>query len=395
MSLEHRRLRQLRRTGLITGVAAIAMAQGFGAGGTSIAADPYLVVAYNDLGMHCMNEDFSELCILPPFNTLHAVVIRRGEHPNFLTGGVTVSYAIPSSARSADKTNFWKHAPALFGVALPPDIGLAGAGLRGTMTPRAGANFWEVVGIPITPTDDLGNLNPYPLADVRVTLANQQIARTQTVVPVSQEISCFLCHNESGVSTETDILRDHDRLHGTTLEQQKPVLCAACHADPALGAPGSPGVSMLSHAMHGAHADRMDILGLANNCYACHPGLRTQCQRDVHFSSGVVCIDCHGDMAAVGNPNRTPWADQPRCGSCHSRPGYQFEEPGKLFKDSRGHGGTMCFVCHGSPHAIAPAVTEVDNAQALRLQGHAGVIDDCLVCHTERPTELFFHSIDD
>ena len=31
---------------------------------------PYVVLGYNELGMHCMNEDFSEICILPPFNTL-------------------------------------------------------------------------------------------------------------------------------------------------------------------------------------------------------------------------------------------------------------------------------------------------------------------------------------
>ena len=31
----------------------------------------YVVFAWNDLGMHCMNRDFSELMVLPPFNVLH------------------------------------------------------------------------------------------------------------------------------------------------------------------------------------------------------------------------------------------------------------------------------------------------------------------------------------
>ena len=36
----------------------------------------YAVLAYNDLGMHCMNPSFAEFCLLPPFNTLHATVIK-------------------------------------------------------------------------------------------------------------------------------------------------------------------------------------------------------------------------------------------------------------------------------------------------------------------------------
>ena len=38
-----------------------------------------VVFGYNDLGMHCMNDDFSELLILPPFNNLHAQVVDRSE----------------------------------------------------------------------------------------------------------------------------------------------------------------------------------------------------------------------------------------------------------------------------------------------------------------------------
>ena len=36
--------------------------------GTIFAGD-MVVLGYNDLGMHCMNQDFSEFMILPPFNT--------------------------------------------------------------------------------------------------------------------------------------------------------------------------------------------------------------------------------------------------------------------------------------------------------------------------------------
>lgn len=355
----------------------------------------HVVFGYNDLGMHCMNGDFSEICILPPFNTFRAQILKRGGEPDIVDepSDYTVEYYIPSNTRSADKVNFWQYAQALFGVTLPPDFGLAGTTMRGTMavTPE---KQWEVVGVPLVPIDDNGRSNAYPLATIRVLREGTEVARTQAVMPVSTEISCNLCHVTPGVSTATDVLQDHDRLHGTNLEQNKPVLCASCHADNALGTPGTPGVPNLSAAMHGAHASRMAQSGLANVCYACHPGIRTQCQRDVHLANGVECITCHGDMAAVGDPGREPWLDEPRCSNCHARPGFDFEEPGKLFKDSRGHGGVHCAACHGSPHAITPTLTEVDNIQALRTQGSPGVIDQCTVCHTVQPNEPFFHSIE-
>ncbi len=53
------------------------------------------------------------------------------------------------------------------------------------------------------------------------------------------------CHNTPGMTVESEILTRHDKLHtklpdGTpiSLLDARPVLCASCHADPALGAPG-------------------------------------------------------------------------------------------------------------------------------------------------------------
>lgn len=354
----------------------------------------YVVVAVNDLGMHCSQEDFSELCILPPYNTLRAQVIVPGPEPEILDGDVTVTFTIPEHSRSADKTNFWSYAPQLFGVNLAPDVGLTGHGLSGTLEPVAAGKYFEVTGIPILSTDDAGRLDPYPVGVVTAT-GPLGSATTRAVVPVSSEMSCALCHGSDSASVAHDILEKHDALHGTDLVNQKPVLCAGCHADPALGTTGTPGVSMLSHAMHGSHAPYAASSGLSNVCYACHPGIRTQCQRDVHKANGVECVQCHGDMAAVGNPARMPWSDQPRCGDCHSRPGFEFEQPGSLFKDSIGHGGVRCATCHGSPHAIGPAITPVDNAQMIALQGHPAPLDTCAVCHTQQPGEAFFHRVED
>ncbi|MGZ3494806.1 MAG: hypothetical protein ACXWM6_09335, partial [Thermodesulfobacteriota bacterium] len=38
----------------------------------------YVVIGWNDLGMHCINSSYAELAVLPPFNNLRAQVIQRG-----------------------------------------------------------------------------------------------------------------------------------------------------------------------------------------------------------------------------------------------------------------------------------------------------------------------------
>src|SRR5512141_386782 len=44
----------------------------------------YVVVAANDLGMHCGDLDQRVASILPPFNVLHAQVLRKGRVPLIL-----------------------------------------------------------------------------------------------------------------------------------------------------------------------------------------------------------------------------------------------------------------------------------------------------------------------
>ncbi len=351
-----------------------------------------VVFGYNELGMHCMNQDYSELMLLPPYNNLRAQVIdRSGGNPRIVTSGITVEYALPSHTASSDKTNFWDFAQPLLGVTLAPNIGLTGNGLSGTMS-LTGENDWVATGIPVTPLDDSGNLDPYALATITVKSGNTiLVSNDNAIVPVSWEIRCDLCHNTPGVSTYTDILQAHDRLHGTTLEMEKPVLCASCHADPALGANGISGVPALSHSMHSSHAPHMAVVTIGNACYACHPGDQTKCLRDIHFAKGMTCVDCHTSMEAVGDTSRRPWVDEPRCGTCHNVPGHEYEQANTLYRMSKGHGNVHCVACHGSPHAITPTVTARDNLQAEALQGHAGVINTCSVCHKSNPDEGFFH----
>jgi hypothetical protein len=57
-----------------------------------------------------------------------------------------------------------------------------------------------------------------------------------------------------------------------------------------------------------------------------------------------------------------------------------------LYRFSKGHQGIYCQACHGSQHAITPSREDNDNIQAILLQGHAGTIDTCTVCHVTKPS---------
>ncbi len=88
-----------------------------------VAAAGYTIVGWNNLGMHCMDADFSVSCLLPPYNTIHAQVIdptgKRVQDP--IAAGIVVTYeAIADGTGSINttsqgKTNFWQYVLALFG----------------------------------------------------------------------------------------------------------------------------------------------------------------------------------------------------------------------------------------------------------------------------------------
>ncbi len=349
----------------------------------------YVVLAWNDLGMHCANADFSDIVILPPYNNFNAQVIKRGDastgvKPEIISSGLEVNYSIPGNTYSVGKTNFWDYEDKLFGVNLPDNVGLAGQGLSGSMEVPEGENFYHVEGVPITPftDDDLVNEDPYQLALVEVLLNGSKVAETQNVMPVSNEINCFTAGCHSSVS-------DIKSRHSDSDKWPKPVLCASCHSSNALGAPGKPGIMSLSEAMHTKHKDK------TNDCYKCHPGPNTECLRGVMSNEhNMKCISCHGGMKEVSESihnGRRPWLDEPKCGSCH---GSNFaEESGELYRNSKGHGGLFCTTCHGSPHAIVPSREENDNLQNFNLQGYAGTLNDCKVCHTSNPSGPGPHGI--
>jgi hypothetical protein len=73
----------------------------------SIAVKPHQVFAFNDLGMHCYDSDYSVFTILPPFNTLHAQIVKRGARPVLMDNSrVRVFYrAMKDPSGSINKTS--------------------------------------------------------------------------------------------------------------------------------------------------------------------------------------------------------------------------------------------------------------------------------------------------
>jgi hypothetical protein len=185
------------------------------------------------------------------------------------------------------------------------------------------------------------------------------------------------CH-----SSELNILFSHEDEGGFN-PNNRPILCASCHGSTPLTGPDPGTAGWFSRRIHHRH-DFIDeqIPGMAG-CYMCHPGENTRCLRGTMANDhGMICQDCHGTMANVADSieqGRIPWIGEPACRTCHTE---TYGEPaGELYRNARGHGGVLCSNCHNSPHAIFPSREAVDNRVMVDLQGHAGTLSDCTVCH--------------
>ncbi|MDA8170156.1 MAG: cytochrome c3 family protein, partial [Nitrospiraceae bacterium] len=344
----------------------------------------YVVFAWNDLGMHCANPTYNSAVILPPYNTIWAQVVKRGNPPQVVTKGLTVQYRFINNTYSYGKGSFgqfWDNALKLFGITLAKNTGLnlvtptLHNGLTGQMAAKSG--HFEADGVPLTPLDDSGTWNPYQVAEITVLdSTGKTVAQTRTTAPVSDEINCSKCH---GSNPFLDILQKHDANEGTNLVASRPVLCASCHGSPILATSGKGSSGeYLSQAIHGFHANK----GAA--CYDCHPGQKTQCSRSIaHTAPDGNCTACHGDLyqvsSSVSSGARLPWVNEPKCVTCHNVAGV--DTGSSLYRNSTGHGGMYCESCHGSPHAMVPSNQASDNYQAIQYQGKAKTIGSCGVCH--------------
>ncbi len=390
----------------------------------------YLLVAWSRTGMLNISDAGRWLTFMPPGTDLSAQLIRRGETPEVVTDGVTLTYAIePGFKKLSGHTAFRETADAAFGTRLFDSIGLSGNGLTGKMTITPDGAY--IAGqVPVLPYPDKGGYQPYPRITVTATDESGHVmATTDVVAPVSTEMGCKNCHGgpwridqRTGISDETaeDILKTHDKISRTNLYRQakagKPVRCQDCHVESALQSQKNPDHLNLSAAIHGFHATYLSGKD-AESCAACHPSSptgATRSLRGIHQTIGLDCTNCHGSMEdhalsllkaeqqsgkkratmlaghlaprAVDNIEkihpRTPWYQEPDCLNCH----IDFEEPdtdsafnawteGKeaLYHNRKEESEQIfCAACHNSPHAIYPTENPYgqhrDNIQPMQYQ---------------------------
>ena len=342
----------------------------------------WVLVGWNDLGMHCMDgSDYSVFSVLPPYNTIYAHLIYRGKLVTN-TAGITVSYeAVSDPAGSInrstkDKINFWEYVGPLYGATPAPDVGLAGFAMPGVSNQaqamHAAGSHFIAEGIPISVFDDSTNKNYYPMMRLVARQAGTNIATTAIVLPVSDEMDCRACHGSGADAAaqpaggwawncqqekdvKLNILRLHDEKNGgttlytnlltmagyqtngllATVAGGTPVLCARCHKSNALPGTGLPGAPDFTHAMHTLHATvvdpttglTLDAAGNRTACYRCHPGSATRCLRGAmgkaiatNGTMAIQCQDCHGRISNVGLNTRQGWLQEPLCQSCHTGP---------------------------------------------------------------------------
>ncbi len=393
----------------------------------------YVLLAWNNQGMHVMTDADSLFSFLPPGNNLHAQLIKRGPTPEVITEGVILTYQVePGFEKPATKVDFWKYLPSLYGTSKPDNVGLSGNTLTGTMIPNPQSKGFVADKVPVVPYPAAGGYMPYPsfTIEARDKTTNALLASTRMVAPVSTEMGCNNCHGGgwskgvAGISPvpTKDFLTTHDRFNKTSLlasaKAGKPLLCQSCHPDPILNAPGNPKLLNLSAAIHGWHANFLTGRG-AEACALCHPNNpqgNTLCLRGIHNDVGLTCINCHGTLEdhalslllaekKAGKTGadklikhltprmipsiaeikpRTPWLNEPDCLTCHVN--YAPPETDSAFnvwtKDGNGlyrnrhddSGSIHCAACHGSAHAIYPATNpyekERDNFGPRQYQGN-------------------------
>jgi len=426
-----------------------------------------------------MDSRYAEFAILPPYNTVEAQLIINGKLITNSTVPSASDYRITYEATadptgsinssSVNKSDWITYAPILFGLppsALPnADYGLARCNMPGALQPYdavngnvpqemlfqpagilAPLNTFHAEGIPITPEDDAGNPNSYPLMKLvaKEISTGKIVAESKVVLPVSDEMSCKSCHapntNDKAmpaagwISTadpdqtyRLNVLKLHDEkqfashsalyqdalaakginangLYASATLDKKPVLCASCHSSEALGAPSfssSNGtVPPLTQSVHNAHAgvglpgSTLTLNDSTNRdaCYSCHPGSKTHCLRGAMGSAVATdgtqemqCQSCHGNLSKVGDIHRTGWLNEPTCQSCHT--GTATQNNGQIRYNTVFDSATGTDRIAVNPTFATNSDTPAAGLSLYRFsKGHGGL--QCEACHGSTHAEF-------
>ena len=259
-------------------------------------------------------------------------------------------------------------------------------------------NWFAADGIPITPFDDFGRHNSYPLMRIQAAdktgslsgSAGTVLASVDTVLPVSAEADCFRCHTSAadggngeaacipGVdgncltgggrrtgtafqvatasmdtanvpaavsrewAADLNIIRLHDARHGTSLQTQTPVVCQRCHYTPALDlaqlGPLGPGDAAANGREQRIHRTNSRVLHTYHAQFT-----------DLFDEVMPPPTDASRFNPVTGKPEINAFVQDKLSRSC-----YQCH-PGRDTKCLRGamfNGGLVCQDCHGSMRQV-------------------------------------------
>jgi hypothetical protein len=332
-----------------------------------------VVMASNDLGMHCACPGAEKMLLLPPFNTLRAQVIERGgQSPVVLSDptDIRVEYDVienydplnPYKPIDSQKTDLrvdpyystWMEMMPKYGFGSAENAqgaiqGLTGSMLAGEMTAQS-EGWWEVIGVPAFPdisnsttqekimVDPLGGgkRNPYLTGEFKVyeQSSGALLASTTATVPVSFG-GCCSCHLQLTADNGMDPNPDnsfalmgqlHERDSGINFALLDPdgdgvtgpVRCSVCHWDPAMGESSPPGGYVdpdtgtnlpVSQYSFSDVLHRWHVENSAVLSY--NPDLATDCY-ECHPSSEVMCYRGHHTGKTIGQDNHDVW-----CSDCH------------------------------------------------------------------------------
>jgi PKD repeat protein len=366
---------------------------------------------------------FFGVCHSPPYNTIQAQVVDASGNLVTSASGVTVTYqavADPTGSintTSVGKDNFWTFAASLFGLAKPlaPDVGLTGLAMPGMMNKPQPmtfdpANNWFIAeGIPITPYDDAGRKNTYPMMRlVAKDSGGNVLATTDIVLPISDEMDCKACHSSNSSAAarpnagwvndldadrdyRLNVLRLHDDrqggsasyatalskagysstgLYDTVTTAGKPILCATCHGSTHAEFPSShPNDNIQSIELQGHK-------GMLVDCTTCHGSQSLTIGGGPHgmHPVGQSWVGSHGDAADDGRAAQ--------CQACHGT-----DYRGTVLSRAQGNrtisafGSKLfwkgfqvgCYTCHNGPgggdSGTANPPATVANASAATTAG--------------------------
>jgi hypothetical protein len=264
----------------------------------------------------------------------------------------------------------------------------------------ADVNWFEAAGIPLTAYDDYGRENPWPLMRVQARAGGQVIASLDTVLPISGEANCGLCHNApidggNGSATtnlttvalsiddtanvpmdvslewaaDINLVRLHDEKHGTNLivgttmdggsAPFKAVVCQSCHYTPALDlaqlGPRGPendgplvlnGVTISPSIANGA--DQVKHRSMSNVMHKHHASV-TDTNGDLLFPTMPPAVNGDGSFR---DPVAARGILMDTCYQCH--PGRRTD----CLRGAMANGGMLCQDCHGDMNQIGADFTD-------------------------------------